>query len=66
LGASATLSHTGESTFSSDSPDPQFVSLIVEDYYPKASTPRWRASITAADLQSFCERLRELVEETIG
>ena len=52
--------------FSSDSPVPSEVQITFEDAYPKTKQVYWRASITAADLLTFCHRFAKHVDDVIG
>lgn len=50
-------------TFSSDSPVPSDVQI--EDAHPKTKRIHWRASITAADLLTFCSFYAEHIDDVI-
>lgn len=52
----------GRMSFSSDNRCLEDVFIRVENYYPKSSTPHWRARISAADLRDFCLRFIQLLE----
>lgn len=56
----------GHIFYSSDGYSDFTVVLTVTDCHPKSGTPHWRASIRAEDLRRFCERLIELIEDTLG
>jgi hypothetical protein len=56
----------GHMSFSSDSRHVEEVSIEVEDYQKKGTKLYWRASIGINDLQLFCYKFVDLIEETIG
>jgi hypothetical protein len=57
----------GRISFTSDSPRPEEVMLLVEDKHRSEDrAPYFRAEISAIDLKVFCLRFLELIEETIG
>lgn len=56
----------GRLTFSSDSGDRRQVRLIVEDKPSSSTLVNWRAEISAADLETFCRKLAELIDAELG
>ncbi len=57
----------GRISFTSDSPQPEEVSLLVEDKYNRDDPkPYFCAEITATDLKDFCLRFLNLIDSTIG
>lgn len=57
----------GRFVFSSDSPNPAEVWVELSDFRKsQPNEPVWMARITAADLQTFCYRLIDEIENTIG
>jgi HEPN pEK499 p136 len=56
----------GRLRFSSDSRHIGEVTVQVEDWYPHARGPHWRARIRAVDLRAFSLRYVALIEDTVG
>jgi hypothetical protein len=56
----------GHLEFSSESRNPDAVTITVEDYKPKALSPYWGAQIKAQALREFCLRFMDLLEDSIG
>jgi hypothetical protein len=51
----------GRMTFSSDSAEPSEVEIVVEDWKKNATEPYWRARISGAELQRFCDEFIKLL-----
>ncbi len=56
----------GRMRFSSDSSNLAEVVITIEDRGPRDVEPNWRACMTAAELRTFCLKVGELLESTIG
>jgi hypothetical protein len=56
----------GRLVFSSDSRDPNDITIDVADHKPKSHVPYWLARIRAPELRQFCLRFIRLIEETVG
>lgn len=56
----------GRVTFSSDDRELTHVTLTFEDCKNKSAPPYWRARINAKHLRQFCDRLMDMIENSVS
>ena len=56
----------GRITFSSDDRELTEVTITFEDRKKKSAPPYWRARINAKQLRQFCNRLMDMIEDSVN